>query len=94
MKRKQLVEEVYALVEPFKRSLWPIYFEIFIAANKKKRIAFFQENLIRALWSRFVTEKGKEITEKVNQAKTEYMGDMPKVFENFLADLRHMEESN
>ena len=39
-------------------------------------------------------EKSKEITEKVNQAKTEYMGDMPMVFENFLADLRHMEETN
>ena len=73
---KKLIKGVAEMVEPYKEELWPLYFEIFTATKKKTRVAFFQEQLVKVLWKRFLTEKEAEIEKRVAQARDEY-SDMP-----------------
>ena len=53
------------LIAPYKDELWPIYFEIFTTAKKGSRVDFFNEQLIKVLWARFVDAKKLEIEKKV-----------------------------
>ena len=57
------------LIAPYKDELWPIYFEIFTTSKKSSRVDFFNEELIRVLWARFVDAKKFEIKNKVQEAR-------------------------
>ena len=52
------------LIAPYKDELWPIYFEIFTTAKKGSRVDFFNEQLIKVLWARFVDAKKLEIEKR------------------------------
>lgn len=72
VRRKRLIPVVMDLIKPHYEDLWQVYYKIFNETSNKQRLRFFNELLVKVLWSKFITCKSEEIMQYVRRVQMDY----------------------